>query len=176
MNIRSAIIVIASLVLFLMVYYQFYQGSVPPKREGLPEGTAAPDFTFIDLSGNSVSLNQFRGHLVFLNFWTTWCPPCREEIPFIQRLYDRLKNEGLIVLTVNVGEDPEVVKRYVNSQAMTFPVLLDTEGETEIPYRITGFPESYIIDPHGIIVRKVFGPENWVSPEMVEFFKRLLNP
>ena len=111
----------------------------------------APGFELSSLDGQVVSLSDFRGKPVFLNFWATWCGPCRFEMPFIQKMYEGLSNEGLVVLAVNVQENPTRVKEFVESFGLTFPVLLATNSEVPLTYNIRGIPATFFIDKNGII-------------------------
>ena len=121
------------------------------QAQGPEIGKLAPDFELSSLDGKVVSLSDFRGKPVFLNFWATWCGPCRFEMPFIQKMYEGLSNEGLVVLAVNVQENPTRVKEFVESFGLTFPVLLDTNSEVRLAYNIRGIPTTFFIDKNGII-------------------------
>ena len=121
------------------------------QAQGPEIGKLAPDFELSSLDGKVVSLSDFRGKPVFLNFWATWCGPCRFEMPFIQKMYEGLSNEGLVVLAVNVQENPATVKEFVESFGLTFPVLLDTNSEVRLAYNIRGIPTTFFIDKNGII-------------------------
>ena len=114
-------------------------------------GKLAPDFELSNLDGQVVSLSDFRGKPVFLNFWATWCGPCRFEMPFIQKMYEGLSSEGLVVLAVNLQENPATVKEFVQTFGFTFPVLLATSREVPLAYNIRGIPSTFFIDKNGII-------------------------
>lgn len=117
-------------------------GTVPGKR--------ALDFTLPDLDGNQVSLSRFRGTPVFLNFWASWCPPCRWEMPFLQEIHEEM-GEEVVILAVNLGESPEVVRRFVEENGFTFRVLLDERAEVMEMYNLRTIPTSLFIDRDGII-------------------------
>ncbi len=121
-------------------------------------GEAAPDFTLQDPSGSSVSLSGFRGHPVFLNFWASWCPPCRSEMPDLQALSQEYADRGLTVLGVNMEEDTAPVVRYANTLGLTFPVVLDRNGSVSTRYNVTGLPTSYVLDQDGVIRAMNIGP------------------
>ncbi len=115
-------------------------------------GDPAPDFTLKNLQGEEVRLSDYRGRPVLINFWATWCPPCRFEMPAIQKMYDTYKDEGFEVLAVDVEESITTVKRYIAQGGYTFPVLLDYKGEVANgPYRIRAFPTSYFVGRDGKI-------------------------
>lgn len=134
----------------------------------------APDFTLHDLSGNSVSLSQFRGRMVFLNFWATWCPPCRSEMPAMDALYNRFKGRGLVMLAVDMRESKAPVAKFMNDLQLNFPALLDINGSVSTLYGITGLPTTYIIDPKGNIIGKKVGPKNWATQDVVALFESFL--
>ncbi len=141
----------------------------------LQEGNPAPDFTFPDLDGRQVSLSDFRGKVVLVNIWATWCPPCRDEMPSMQKLYERFKGEHFEILAVSIDADGrEAVAPFMQQMNLTFPALLDPEGKIRSLYAITGVPESFIIDKNGILVQRVIGPLDWATPKLFNFFKNLL--
>lgn len=117
----------------------------------------AADFTLADLNGNTVSLKDFRGKKVYLNFWASWCPPCRREMPDIQKVYEKYQDKDLVVLTVNLGEDKNTVENFINRNNYSFRVLLDPYQSVAQAYDITSIPVSYFIDREGNIVSKRIG-------------------
>jgi cytochrome c biogenesis protein CcmG, thiol:disulfide interchange protein DsbE len=136
----------------------------------------APDFAVPDLSGQAVRLSGFRGKVVLLNLWTTWCPPCREEMPSLERLYQRLQERGFVLLAVSQDEGgTAAVEPFVRDLKLTFPVLVDPERQVGDRYQVWGYPESFIIDREGRVVERVIGPRDWTSPEQVAAFERLLD-
>ncbi|HET6232784.1 MAG TPA: redoxin domain-containing protein [Longimicrobiaceae bacterium] len=147
-------------------------------------GSPAPDFAVRDMQGRQVKLSDLRGQVVLLNVWATWCGPCREEMPSMQRLYTKLAPEGLHVVAVSIdatgasagsAEHPGGdVGAFVRQFGLTFPVWLDPEGETSRLYRTTGVPESFVIDRDGSIVKKVIGATEWDTPDKVDLVRRLL--
>ena len=125
--------------------------------EGTQPGNLAPNFQLPNLDGETVSLSDLRGKPVMLNFWATWCPPCRAELPYIQQIYEEQSTRGFVVLTVNLGESPSKVKEFVQSYGLSFPVLLDTKQGTAQKYNIGGIPTTFFIDKNGIIQVKITG-------------------
>lgn len=143
-----------------------------PLQEGIP----APDFSFPDLNGKKVGLSDYKGKVVLVNIWATWCPPCREEMPSMQKLYTRFKGEGFEILAVSIDETgSRAVDPFVQKLNLTFPVLLDPEGRIQGLYMITGVPESFIVDRKGILVHKIVGPMDWSSPQVFGFFQELIH-
>jgi peroxiredoxin len=138
------------------------------------QGGAAADFTLRDLNGNGVTLSGYRGNLVFLNFWATWCGPCREEMPSMERLYRQLGGQGLAMLAVNEKESGAQVVKFMRSYGLSFPALLDSDGKVSSAYRVWGLPTTYLIDANGRVVGMKSGSKEWASREMVDAIKRLL--
>lgn len=120
-------------------------------------GSQAPDFQLNNLDGQSISLSDLRGKPVFINFWATWCPPCRSEMPYIQEIYEEWSGKGLVVLAINMGEKPPQVEEFMESQDLSLPVLLDTRGKVAQKYNIQFIPTSFFIDKDGVIAEKIIG-------------------
>lgn len=138
-------------------------------------GFAAPDFALPDLNGAQHRLSDYRGKVVFLNLFTTWCPPCRLEMPAMEQLHQRLRSRGFIVLAVSEDEaGAAVVAPFVRELGLTFPVLLDTENRLPTRYGMTGYPETFLIGRDGNVVKQFIGPEDWLSQDMARYFDALL--
>lgn len=139
-------------------------------------GAKAPDFTLKDSAGQTVTLSQFRGKVVFLNFWATWCPPCRSEMPSMERLNEVFASKDFVMLTVNIEEDGmAVVGPFLQQFPHRFSVLLDTEAEVQSLYGVNRFPETFVIDKQGKIVDRIIGARDWSSLEMLNYFSRLID-
>ena len=164
-----------ALFLVLMVIYGLFTRQVGDSK-GLPQvKQALADFALPDLQGHTVQLSALRGRVVFINVWATWCPPCIEEMPTIQRLYDLLHERGLEVLAVSLDAlGMQVVGPFVREHQLSFPVLIDTQSKIERLYRTGGVPESFIVDKQGRLVEKIVGPRDWANPQMLTMFERLL--
>lgn len=135
----------------------------------------APDFAVPDLSGQAVRLSALRGKVVLVNLWTTWCPPCREEMPSMERLYRQLGPKGLVLLAVSQDDGGRaVVEPFVKGMGLTFPVLVDPEHQVGSAYGVWGYPETFVIDREGRIAERVIGPRAWDSPEQIAALERLL--
>ena len=117
----------------------------------------APDFTLKDLEGNTVSLSDYIGKNVYINFFATWCPPCRDEMPEIEKIYQKYKDEGIVVLAVDLGEDRDTVKSFIEENKYNFKVLLDSDQNVAEQYNITSIPVSVFIDKKGNIAAKQVG-------------------
>ena len=114
-------------------------------------GKQAPDFQLPNLEGQSISLSDFRGSPILLNFWATWCGPCRQEMPFIQGIFEEQTSENLVILAVNIGENSAAVKNFMQSGNYSFPVLLDTNQDVALEYNVRAIPTTFFIDKDGII-------------------------
>lgn len=120
-------------------------------------GGPAPEIMLQDLQGQEVKLSDLRGKVVLLNFWATWCKPCKEEMPAMQASYDNLRGQGLVVLAVNELEDTEKVIEHVRKHGHTFPVVMDHDNHVANRYGVLGLPASFIVDRQGIVREKIFG-------------------
>jgi peroxiredoxin len=138
-------------------------------------GQPLADFVLPDLAGRLVQLSALRGKVVFINIWATWCPPCVEEMPTIQRLYERLHDRGVEVLAISIDAlGAQVVAPFMQQYRLTFPALLDPKDRIPHLYHTKGVPESFIVDKRGLLVDKVIGPRDWSHPQMIALFERLL--
>ncbi len=125
------------------------------------EGETAPDFELTSLDGQPVRLSDYRGKKVILNFWATWCPPCKAEMPHMQKFYEDNKDNGIEVLAVNltsIDKGEKSVASFIEEYELTFPIPMDRDGKIGSQYRAVTIPTSYIIDTEGIIRKKVVGP------------------
>lgn len=120
-------------------------------------GSEAPDFSLSDLSGQNVSLNDLKGKAVLINFWATWCYPCREEMDDLQAIYNKYKDKGVVILGVNVREGKGIVTEFANRFNITYPILLDEDGKVSDAYNVFGIPSTLFIDKDGIIRDTVMG-------------------
>ena len=120
-------------------------------------GQPAPDFALRDVDGHVVKLSDLRGKVVWVNFWATWCIPCKQELPDIQAIYSEKKGQGLEVLEVNWDETADLAKPYFQQRHLTMPVLLDSEGDVFKQYKLTGVPDSFFIGRDGKISSRFFG-------------------
>jgi peroxiredoxin len=125
------------------------------------EGKLAPDFELTTLEGKTANLSDYKGKKVILNFWATWCPPCKAEMPHMQNFYENNKDNGIEVLTVNLTnmeKSKSDIEKFVKDYSLSFAVLLDEEGTIGMQYQAFTIPTSYIIDSNGIISKKIVGP------------------
>ncbi|WP_187296336.1 TlpA family protein disulfide reductase [Tepidibacter mesophilus] len=132
-----------------------YKENIDEQSQELAVGKIAPSFTIKNLNGEDVSLSDYEGKIVIINFWATWCGYCDKEMPDLQRIYK--ENEDLVVLAVDVKESKDQVQSYIDNGNYDFPVLLDENGETAITYLVSAFPTSYFVDKNGILLGAVQG-------------------
>lgn len=142
------------------------------------EGHLAPDFTLKTLEGNTVRLSDFRGKkVVLINFWATWCPPCRLEMPTMQQIYSEYKERGVEILAVNIEADAkQEISDFVKELRLTFPILLDPDMKVLRKFRVIGLPVSVLIDRQGIIRAKEIGYRDWASRASRRLVESLLTP
>lgn len=166
------IVIAVTIGIFLHRYVSFFSLSRKPI---VLVGDTAPVFAFPRLDGKMVSLTDYKGKVVFLNIWATWCPPCREEMPFMEQLYQQLKGEDFEILAVSIdASGSKAVGPFMKEYGLSFPALLDPRGMIQNLYGTTGLPESFIIGKEGSIEKVVIGPMDWSTPETVRFFRNLL--
>ncbi|KGR89709.1 hypothetical protein CD30_15625 [Ureibacillus massiliensis 4400831 = CIP 108448 = CCUG 49529] len=125
--------------------------------------TLAPQFTLKNMNGTAVNLSDFKGKIVILNFWATWCPPCREEMPDMQRFYEKNKENGIEIVAVNLtnlDNGVQAIESFIQDYGLTFPILLDKDGVVGSMYEILTIPTSFIIDTDGGVFQKIVGPMN----------------
>ncbi|HET8633689.1 MAG TPA: TlpA disulfide reductase family protein [Gemmatimonadales bacterium] len=140
-------------------------------------GARAPDIDVVNLAtGDTVDLrDQYKGKVTLLNIWATWCVPCRQEMPSMQKAYARLKDEGFAIAAVSIDEGgPEDVLAFTREFGLTFDILHDRSGRISTLYQTTGVPESFLLDKDGVIIKRVIGAHDWSSPANIALIERLL--
>ena len=170
---RGLITLVSVAILALAFGLVWMQSS---KYEPLTVGKIAPDFALPDLVDKDVRLSDFRGKVVFLNFWATWCKPCREEMPSMEVLYKNFDRDGLVVLAISIDRvtTKKDIPPFVKSLNLTFPILIDSWGQTDKRYKLMGVPETYIIDQQGVLREKVIGPRDWTILDNLQTITGLL--
>jgi len=134
---------------------------------------AAPEFSLTGEDGNRYRLSDYRGQVVVVNFWATWCPPCRYEMPAMERAYQKLKDEKIVLLAVNVGEDEETVFAFTGQYPVSFPLLLDRDGTVVKQYPVIGLPTTFVIDPRGKVTHRAVGGREWDDEALLDHLRRL---
>ena len=147
----------------------------PTYRQAEPgvAGKPAPEFSF-ELDGKPARLADLRGKVVVLNFWATWCPPCVDEMPSLNRLHQQIAGEGGLVLGVSVDEDPSAYARFLQDYKIPSPTHRDPSKRIALEYGTVRYPETYVLDRRGRFARKIIGPQNWDSPELTGYIRDLL--
>lgn len=143
----------------------------------LSQPVKAPNFTLPDMDENEHSLEELRGEVVLLNFWGTWCPPCRREMPSMERLYQKLRSAGLRVIAVNQTEDADHVFAYTGQLGVdpTFPILFDKDSKVSASYEVLGLPTSFLIDKFGMVRFRAIGGREFDHPEVEKLILKLLD-
>jgi peroxiredoxin len=175
---RGVLIGLVLVAVSIGIYVIFPRNNQPPSevreiRSGSRPsvGNPAPDFTLPALGGNTVRLSDYRGKVVFLNFWATWCAPCREEMPYMDYLYQGLKGRDFEMLAVSIDtKGADLVQSFVTSYHLTFPVLLDADQRVYRLYGLTGVPETFVINKKGDIILEVIGPRDWTRKPWLDYF------
>lgn len=136
----------------------------------------APALRLKDLDGQPYDLAQLKGKVVLINFWATWCPPCRREMPSMERLSQKLKGEAFSVLAVDVGENADTIETFTGQldTTLTFPILLDTRSRTMQAWKVAGLPTTFLVDKRGRIVASAIGGREFDHPEMIRTIRELL--
>jgi cytochrome c biogenesis protein CcmG, thiol:disulfide interchange protein DsbE len=153
--------------LLLIVLSACYSGTRPGRI-----GTVAPDFTVQDAQ-NKITLSQYRGHVVVLNFWATWCPPCVEEMPSLVEMQRLMKNKGITVLAVSVDVDESAYKQFLKDHNVNLLTVRDPDHKSSELYGTFKYPETYVIDRNGVMRRKFIGAVDWTEPDITEFLGKL---
>jgi peroxiredoxin len=162
-----AVVGVAALVLVLFAMPTYRQG------EASIAGKTAQDFP-LEVWGKPGHLTDLKGKVVILNFWATWCPPCIEETPSLNRLQKYIESRNALVLGVSIDEDPAAYDKFLKDYGIAFPTFREPTRKLALDYGTPVFPDTYVIDRHGKILRKFFGPQQWDSPDMLAYFDAVL--
>ncbi len=174
-NVKKAalFILVAALTLAALVLVVTRQGGMRTKP--VQAGDPAPDFRMPTLDGREVTLASLRGRVVMLHFWATWCPPCVEELPTVERLHRSLKGRDFELLAVSVDDNAGVVREFLQKSGISVPVVMDTDRAVADRYGTFRFPETYLIDRNGIMRRRIIGAQDWTTPQAIAMVSDLLD-
>jgi peroxiredoxin len=168
---RVFLLVLVAVVAFGYVRMQGAKGYA------LEVGTTAPLFHLPLRTGGAMGLPEYRGRVVVVNFWASWCAPCVAEMPSLERLHRALSRDGLVVLGIAVDEDETALARFVEKAGLSFPILRDPGGVVASgSYKTTGYPETFVVDRAGMIRETYVGSAEWDTPEALDHFRGLLKP
>lgn len=142
---------------------------------GIELDSPAPDFTLVDTAGRTWSLDALKGRVVFVNFWASWCQPCLQEMPSMQALQSFLPEDKFIMLSILFNDAPVLAENIAERLNLTFPILIDPENSAARAYRLTGVPETYIIDKQGVLRKKFIGPVEWDSEAARQMILNYIN-
>ena len=145
----------------------------PQALTPIPDRPPAPDFDLKDPDGVPVRLADFRGMPLIVNFWATWCPPCREEMPSMQRAHAAVSKDGIGLIAINVGEDADTVAQFVASTQVQFPLPLDETSKVVMSYPVRGLPTTFVVDPDGRLAYVATGEREWDDPELLDLIRAL---
>ena len=144
--------------------------------QSVKDNTKAPDFSLEGLNVKTVQLGALKGNVIFLNFWATWCDPCKDEMPSMETLYQRYKEKDFVLLAISVEEkNPEPARKFIQKNRYRFPVLLDPAGKTLDLFQIHRLPATVIIDKKGRMVGRAIGPRDWSAPEVFSLIDQMLD-
>ncbi len=166
-------IIAASIILIILIVISWTVGISSAEKE---EKITAPDFTLMTMDNKKVSLKDFKGKYIFLNFWATWCGPCIDEMPSMERLYQKFKtrkNFAMLAVSIDKG-GAEVVEKFKAENKFTFTVLLDRDSEVAGAYGVMGIPSTYLIDTQGFVINRAVGARAWDTKDSIEFFEKML--
>jgi cytochrome c biogenesis protein CcmG, thiol:disulfide interchange protein DsbE len=161
------VVCVAALVLVMFAVPTYRQG------EASIAGKTAQDFP-LEVWGKPGHLTDLKGKVVVLNFWATWCPPCVEETPSLNRLQKHIESRNALVLGVSIDEDPAAYEKFLKDYGIVFPTFREPTRKLALDYGTPVFPDTYVIDRHGKILRKFYGPQEWDSPDMLAYFDSVL--
>jgi len=166
----------AVIALVMMVACNRKDSSLKSKQAVPSENKPAPEIVVTGMNGSPLKLSDLKGKVVLLNFWATWCPPCREEIPSMIKLNKAMAGKPfqMVAVSIDEGGKPAIESFFKTDGFSELPVYIDTDNKAANAYGITGVPETFIIDKNGIIVKKVIGPLGWDSPDVQSFLEDLL--
>ena len=140
----------------------------------LPDRPQAPDFVLADIDGNQYRLSDYRGQVVIVNFWATWCPPCRAEMPSMQRAWQQLEQEGILMLGINVGEDEDTIFQFTANYPVEFPLLMDQDSRVINQWPVRGLPTTFVVSPAGKITYRAIGGREWDDPDLLAMVRALM--
>ncbi|WP_457666073.1 peroxiredoxin family protein [Thiolapillus sp.] len=162
--------------IFTALIVLLFAGSVHATGRGLttlPDKPRAPAFELKDAEGTVHHLSDYKGKVIVVNFWATWCPPCRAEMPSMQRAWEQLREEGIMMLAIDVGEDEDAIFEFTASYPVEFPLLLDTDSSVSEAWDVKGLPTTFVVDQWGRKVYRAVGGREWDAPDLMKKVRAL---
>ncbi len=161
------------IVLILGGAFAFYLGHRRNAESVVEVGADAPDFTVPEMDQSSLALTQYKNQVVVLNFWATWCPPCVEEAPSLEKFATQTKPRGVTVIGVSVDQDQAALEKFIADYHLSYPIARDPQQALAARYGTFKFPETYIIDRNGRVAEKIVGAIDWQDPRIISFVESL---
>ncbi|MGE6553000.1 thiol-disulfide oxidoreductase ResA [Bacillus mycoides] len=169
---RFIIRTLTLIILFSTVAYAIYIGAIKKENNTITEGDLSPNFVLNSINNEKIELNKIKKKGIILNFWGTWCEPCQREMPAFESFYQKNKNNGIEIISINSQESNIAVKNFIKEKQLSFPVVIDTDGQVGNTYNVTTLPATFLIDSKGKIIKKHAGEMN---EEMLQQWIKYLN-
>jgi len=157
----------------LMITQPSAAADSPSILHAVADRPMAPEFALADIDGVMHRLSDYRGQVVIVNFWATWCPPCREEMPSMQRAWEQIQDEDMVILAIDVGEDEDTIFTFTADYPVEFPLLLDLDSAVIQEWPVRGLPTTFVIDPQGHIAYRAIGTRDWEDPALLDTLRNL---
>lgn len=171
---RRSLLCISLLLCLVLVACKGKKEETEEANKTPEKGDVAVDVLLHDLDGKTVKLSQFKGKVIILNFWATWCPPCREEMPSMDAMYKKFKGTDLVMLPVSIDDNTETIREFMKKNNYEMPAYHDANREAGSVYGITGVPETFLIDRKNIIAEKFIGPVDWSKPDVLQLIQDMM--
>ena len=162
-----------SIRLIIILLFVFNSSFAEQSLSLLPNPQMAPDFSLMDMDGVTHQLSDYKGKTVIINFWATWCPPCREEMPSMERAWNKIKDQNIMMFAINVGEDEDTIFTFLGDYPASFSILLDTTGTLIERWPVKGLPTTFIVSPDGKLVYRAIGGREWDDEGLLNQIRKL---
>jgi peroxiredoxin len=177
-HVRTLALIVPVLILIVLAALALARTGDPSGEQALtpiPERPTAPEFDLKDPKDQPHRLSDYRGKTVILNFWATWCPPCREEMPSMQRAHEAVSGDGIAVVAINVGDDADTILSFLADNPVDFPLPMDLDSKVVQTYPVMGLPTTFVIDPDGRLAYVATGGREWDDPKLLDQVRALQN-
>ncbi len=166
--------VLVFLGVFLMGYWLVVGSPDSVNMVQAKEVVPAPEVVLENLEGGKISLKDYRGKWVFINFWATWCPPCIKEMPDMESFYNKFKKHNFVMLAVSIDKKKKLVEKFVKKYNLTFEIFFDPKTKVAKQFGVKGIPATFVINPQGEIISQASGPREWMDPSIIDYFEKLM--